>query len=90
MRAGIERRFNRQANCEQLVLLVLDPAVPSGQLEAALRSRRQWARMVKRGAATLRQPEYQVGCSCRCRSSSCVVKAPTKALLRGRQLRGRP
>ena len=41
-------------------LLVLDPGAPSGPMESALASRRQWGRFVRRGLHTLTKAQYQL------------------------------
>lgn len=45
---------------EETRLLVLDPQHSHEALVAALKARRDWARMVKRGAGTLRHLQYQL------------------------------
>ena len=59
---GVERRRigTGLAVHEETRLLVLDPQHKHEALAAALHARRDWARMVKRGAGTLRHPQYQL------------------------------
>ena len=58
---GIERRRLRAGAPEsEFNLLVLDPGIPTVRLAAALRTGRNWERLLKRGVHTLDKPEYQL------------------------------
>jgi hypothetical protein len=57
---GIERRFVGRERQQTFALLVLDPSTRGPQLAAALSERRGWQRLLRRGAHTLRQGQYQL------------------------------
>eukprot|EP00245_Coleochaete_scutata_P013920 TRINITY_DN5790_c0_g1_i1.p1 TRINITY_DN5790_c0_g1~~TRINITY_DN5790_c0_g1_i1.p1 ORF type:complete len:236 (+),score=43.27 TRINITY_DN5790_c0_g1_i1:54-710(+) len=57
---GIERRRRNATAPEECFLLVLDPSQRTEELVAALRERKGWQKLVKRGVHTLRKAEYQL------------------------------
>lgn len=57
---GIERQLVGRERRPQFTLLILDPGTPGPKLAAALRSQDGWQRLLKRGAHTLRQGQYQL------------------------------
>lgn len=57
---GIEKRERRSGGDPELTLLLLDPGVPPPALTDALRDGVKWQRLMKRGAHTLRQSQFQV------------------------------
>ncbi|KAI5069151.1 hypothetical protein GOP47_0015452 [Adiantum capillus-veneris] len=57
---GVQRRKKNAASKEEVFLLVLDPSNKTGELLHALRSRKNWQRMIKRGVHTLKKRSYQV------------------------------
>lgn len=59
---GVERRVYAEGRESDTCLLLLDPGVPPPALQEALENRNipVWQRLVKRGAHTLRQSQFQV------------------------------
>lgn len=56
---GVERR-RRLGLSEEVFLLVLDPSQRTEDLVTALRERRGWQKLLKRGLHTLKKAEYQL------------------------------
>ena len=56
---GVERR-RRLGLSEEVFLLVLDPSQRTADLVKALRERRGWQKLLKRGLHTLKKAEYQL------------------------------
>lgn len=57
---GIERRLMGRERRPQYGLLVLDPGTPGAGLANALHSGAGWQRLLRRGAHTLKHPQYQL------------------------------
>jgi hypothetical protein len=57
---GIERRLVGREQRAEFTLLILDPSTPGSKLAAALANRTGWQRLLKRGAHTLRNQQYQL------------------------------
>eukprot|EP00899_Mesostigma_viride_P011005 jgi/Mesvir1/19906/Mv13180-RA.3 len=57
---GIQRRRPPRGTRWEHLLLVLDPSQPRQQVLSALASRAGWQGLLKRGATTITQPEYQL------------------------------
>jgi hypothetical protein len=56
---GVERKEKRDGTFE-ITLLMLDPGVPPPALHDALKAGIKWQRLIKRSAATLNKPQYQL------------------------------
>lgn len=57
---GIQRRKRSTGSKEDIFLLVLDPSSKTEELLHALRCKKQWQKLIKRGIHTLKKRSYQV------------------------------